>query len=293
MRKTGYGRAPGAAGELVQGQLTTGQDFLVSLPVALWSEVQITLDRSVSHLTINYPEKTKTCQAVRYLLESQGMPRIGGNIEIKSSILVGKGMASSTADITAACKAAGDVLGIEVTAETIAAVARQIEPTDGIMYPGLVSFDHVHGALIEYLGKIPPMDILVVDLGGMVDTLEFNQQAKDYTLEEMKLIQQSFDLLRVGIDRQDLEKIGQAGIISARVNQRLLFKPELESIINFAQEQGAVGICAAHSGTIVSLLFEPFSQTINNAWSAIENYLNGNGDLLITSTTSRGNHDVM
>lgn len=257
MKKKGWGRAPGSAGELVQGQTMDGQDFLVSLPIALESHVHILLDESISGLAVDPVAKSKTRQAVEIFLGRHGLKDVGGKITIHSAIPVGKGMASSTADMAAACRAAGNALNLPATPEVIAAVAQHVEPTDGIMYPGLVSFDHRRCALIESLGDIPPMDILLIDLGGTVDTLTFNQQAKNYTPQELQHIQQAYQLLKAGITARDLRMIGEAGIISARVNQRLLHKPALETIIQFALKQGASGICIAHSGTVVSILFEP------------------------------------
>jgi len=265
MREYGVGRAPGAAGELVQGQFQDGRDFLISLPVDMWSEVHITLDDSSPDFRLVQPDKQKTAQAVRAFLDMRGMEHVGGEIYINSDIPVGKGMASSTADITAACRAAGNALGMNVPPKTIADIARNIEPSDGIMYPSLVCFDHLHGEMIEPLGDVPIMDVLIIDLGGTVDTLTFNQLTKKYSSDELMRIQQAYEMLKMGMQQQDMLLIGQAGVISAEVNQRLLFKSTLEELIAFADEKGALGICVAHSGTVISYLFEPDSEQIHTA----------------------------
>jgi len=65
------------------------------------------------------------------------------------------------------------------------------------------------------------------------------------------------DLLRVGLKYHRYHWIGKAATASAILNQRLLAKPQLESVISLGREFGALGVCAAHSGTALGILFEP------------------------------------
>jgi L-threonine kinase len=124
------------------------------------------------------------------------------------------------------------------------------------MYPGVACYNHRRGELIEALGSLPPMDILAVDLGGCVDTLQFNRYPKNYSTEELDQIGRAYELVKTGLREQNLEKIGLGATMSARVNQRLLPKPHLEALIDISTNFGAHGICVAHSGTIAGLLFE-------------------------------------
>ena len=165
-------------------------------------------------------------------------------------------MASSTADIVAACLATAQAVGRSLPPEEISQIAIGIEPSDGIMYPGVVCYNHRRGQLIESLGDLPPVDILAIDLGGWVDTLQFNQKPKNYSNEEIAEIRRAYNLVKSGIREQDLDKIGLAATMSARVNQRLLPKPHLETLIEISIEYGAYGVCVAHSGTIAGLIFE-------------------------------------
>ena len=59
--------------------------------------------------------------------------------------------------------------------ESIASIALSVEPTDGVMFPGIALFDHRCGSIAESLGAPPPMEVIVIDTGGTVDTLEFNR----------------------------------------------------------------------------------------------------------------------
>ena len=38
-----------------------------------------------------------------------------------------------------------------------------VEPTDGVMVPGLAMFDHREGRIKDSLGPPPPMEIVAID----------------------------------------------------------------------------------------------------------------------------------
>jgi len=253
---TGVGRAFGTCGELAQGQFTSGEDFLVTLPVDLWSEVRVTIDPTSSGIQGNV-EKTKTSLAIRKALDTLGFPNWGATFQTQSDLPEGKGMASSSADIVAACRAVSATLNLPLSAEEISRIAISIEPTDGVMYSGSVCYNHRKGCLLETLGEMPSAHLLVLDLGNQVDTLAFNQIPKSYTAAERDKINRAYELIRTGIQTRDLAQIGLGSTLSAEVNQRILPKPHFGKIIRIAREHGAYGVCAAHSGTVLGLLFAP------------------------------------
>jgi len=266
--------SPGTCGELVQGQFLTGEDFLVTFPVNLWSEVRLELDFTTPKIQCTPGDKYKTRLAVRKTLDFLEYPLYGAKIHIISDIPEGKGMASSTADIISACRATGEALGSTLTPEEISRIAIEIEPSDGLMYPGAVCYNHRRGRLIETLGVLPQIDILAVDLGNFVDTLQFNQIPKNYSVEELSRLEYAYDLVRSGIREKDLSKVGMATKISAQINQRLLPKPSLDALIEIADLCGAIGVCVAHSGAIVGLLFdqgkkEAIGKAKNMIWQRI------------------------
>jgi L-threonine kinase len=171
-------------------------------------------------------------------------------------------MASSTADIVAACRATASALGRSLLPETISGIAGRIEPSDGLMYPGVVCYNHRACRLIEPLGAMPPLDILAVDLGGEVDTLAFNSRPKHYSPAETKALQRAYDWVKAGLQTGDLALVGRAATLSGRINQRLLQKLPLEALIRIAEKRGAIGVNVAHSGTVVGLLFRPGQRQI-------------------------------
>ena len=125
------------------------------------------------------------------------------------------------------------------------------------MIPGVALFDHRAGSIRESLGPPPPMEIVALDLGGTVDTVQFNmvdrfqrwQAVDEQTTEALRL-------LRQGIANQDPALVGQGASISAEASQNVLAKPRLAEVKEFAESVGAVGINVGHSGTIMGVLLD-------------------------------------
>ena len=248
-------RAPGVCGELAQGVIE-GIHFLVTCPIDFYSRV--TVDLYSDGPGVEAPDGCdKTAAAVRRALSQLKNAKVRAKLTINNPIPRGKGMASSSADLAAAIAATGLALGEELTPYQIAQIALSIEPTDGIMIPGVALFDHRAGIIRESLGPPPPMEIVALDLGGTVDTVQFNmvdrfqrwQNVDEQTKEVLRL-------LRLGITNEDPVLVGQGASISADASQAVLSKPRLEEVKDFAASVGAVGVNVGHSGTIIGVLLD-------------------------------------
>lgn len=252
----GTALVPGSCGELVQGT-RRGTNFLVACPVNWFSRVTVRVGPSLKDV---YPaSRIKTAQAVRKMLDCYGCEDFGAVIEVESGLPVGKGMASSTADLAAGCYAVADALGIRPEPAVIARIALSIEPSDGTFLSGISLFDHVRGRLCEELGNPVPLSILALDFGGCVDTLEFNRRPDLQALnrENEQEIERALDLVRRGLSGGDPVLLGKGAAVSALANQRILPKPRLEELIDFTGWLGAYGVNVAHSGTVAGVLVAP------------------------------------
>lgn len=243
-------KAPGSCGELVQGTID-GRNFLITCPIDMLSEV--TVDPAGTKINAG----VKTVEAVRRTWARLGIQAAGFGVEVRSALPQGKGMASSTADISAACLAAALAAGRTLDERDIAEIALSIEPTDGIFLPGIVMFDHLRGLTRRPLGAPPPMTLVVFDAGGEIDTLRFNSRADLAGLNRAKeaQVREAADLVSRGIAAGDCDLIGQGATLSAVANQRILFKAALPQVLDVALDFGAVGVNAAHSGTVMGLMF--------------------------------------
>ncbi len=241
-------KVPGSCGELIQGSIG-GKPFLVTCPIDRFAKAGIG-GGYFSYL----PYKTRLARSrtLEYL-----RVKSYEKIYLMTQLLTGKGMASSSADIAAVCQLTALSCGRKLSEQEIAFIAAGIEPTDGIFCEGIVRYCHLTGRVEERFETPPAIKLLMLDLGGRVDTLNFNrrQDLKRLYRENEDEIHRALRLLRRGFAQGDINCIGQAAAASAYANQRILHKHCLEDIMVISEKYNAVGVNAAHSGTIVGVLF--------------------------------------
>lgn len=261
-------RAPGTCGELAQGMLD-GDYFLVTCPIDMYADAQVELTQD--GCGIDAPaDAPKSRRAVALTLAHFGRGDMGARLRLSSPLPRGKGMASSTADVSAAIAATAAALGASaaMTPALIAQIALQVEPSDGIMLPHIAVFDHKRGRLAQSLGPPPPMRVVALDFGGSVDTLAFNGVNRDDALKRLQPeFEASLALIQRGIRSGSAADVGKGATVSAIANQRILRKPQLDAALRLAKQSGAVGVNAAHSGTMLGILLQDDAERA--AWTAL------------------------
>jgi L-threonine kinase len=251
----GLARCPGTCGEWVQGA-RRGIPFLVDCPIDRFSEARVALSFNAIEWDIPMG-KTKTLQALELLKADLGLPNLGGKVEFLQQLPEGKGMASSTADITAVVAATLMALGEDPAPERLAHFALRIEPSDSVMFPGITEIEHVQRYSHRELGPVVPALFLALDWGGTVDTQVFNTRpglAEHYRRYEGE-IEKAYGLAREGIEQVDLEKLATAGTISARCNQEMNPKSWFKPFLAWVRHKGGLGVVTAHSGTLLAGVF--------------------------------------
>lgn len=268
---TYYVRAPGTCGEFIQGSID-GQRFLVTCPINRFSYAMssVTHPLRFSNLSLQ-PKALKAMKIVKALRGNKE----DLSIFLRSDILQGKGMASSSADISVVAMATALATGTPLELKELEKIALSIEPSDAAFYPGIVQFDYIHGTVSTLLGTCPPLKVLIYDEGGIIDTLEFNKRKDLPQLisEKESLIEEALAIFKQGLRYHDISLIGQAATISAFGNQRILPKPSLYKFHEIGQFYNSVGTIIAHSGTIMGLLFPSDFQGIKECRHDIESHL--------------------
>ena len=256
--------APGTCGELVQG-MTDGAHFLVTCPINQFSRATATLRvgdsgrsdaavRGIDHLP---KARQAVAAALEKLAPNLSITNLTAEVAITNPIPAGKGMGSSSADITAVVGAIGIAAGRPFSPDDIAGIALSVEPTDGVMFPGIALIDHRCGSVAESLGPPPPMEVIVIDTGGVVDTLEFNRTDRTALWEKVKSrTDEALDLVREGIRRGDPDLVGRGATISAWAGHLPDIGEWVERAAEFVDEPGVVGINVAHSGTVLGILLD-------------------------------------
>ena len=268
--------APGTCGELVQG-MTGGVDFLVTCPINQFARATVTLFRSdqpgdsalgIDHLPKTRRAVTATLAQLKHCL---GVSGLVAEVAVANPIPVGKGMGSSSADITAAVCATGRAAGVEITPDAVAQIALAVEPTDGVMFPGIAMFDHRRGKVVDLLGTPPPMEVIAIDRGGQVDTLEFNRVDRtEHWRSVASATAEALELVREGIRRCDPDPVGRGATISARAGRPDGAEPWVARATDFAAEIGAAGVNVAHSGTVVGILLDARKRQSKPAYRAAQ-----------------------
>ncbi|MBI4504873.1 MAG: GHMP kinase [Chloroflexi bacterium] len=246
---------PGTCGELVQGAIG-GQRFLVSCPIDVFARVAVELAPRAPIAAP--PDGPKAAAALRATLAHCGAAALGGRLTLDSPLPRGKGLGSSTADVAGAIYATLRALGRPADPATVAALAVGVEPTNSSLFPGLALFDHRSGARYEPLGAAPPLEVIVLDEGGAVDTLAFNRRDAHAVLAANEpQVREALALVRRGLAEGRSDLLGRGATLSAQAHQRVLPKRWLAAVLDAATEAGAIGVVAAHSGTVLGALVDP------------------------------------
>jgi L-threonine kinase len=262
---------PATCGELVQGTLD-GVPCLVSCPIGRYGVAEVCL-RSEPGWKVP-PDAPKSVAALRASLAHLGRPEQGGQLRLTSDLPRSRGYGSSTADVGATMYALSQALSQPLTAAEVAWLAVRVEPSDSTLFPGLALFDHRDGSFYQELGPAPPLTVMVLDPGGEVDTLAFNRLDHREALGRLAPQHlEAFTLLREGLKCGDWQTLGEAATLSARAHQAILPNPLLEPALVLARGMGALGICLAHSGTLLGLLLDPARADVAAAAAFVTRHL--------------------
>ncbi len=251
---TGYGKAFGSFGEIIQGRLSGGEDILVTLPVDLWTICELKCTPIKGPLVIDC-ELEKSRALLHLVLAELGLER-GYHIscDFIRNIPVGKGLSSSTADMLAALRAIQEVFGFVFTEQFISRTFAAIEPHDALHYNASTAYNHRKGKLIMDFNYIPKYTIVAVDNGGVMDTLTYNVEVS-FSDERTREYDRLFARLQRAFEDRDDCMIGQCATESARMHAQATGNRFLEKAVDTAEKVSSRGVVATHSGTCAGFLF--------------------------------------
>lgn len=256
----GYGKSHSSFGEILQGRLPGEIDFLVTLPIDMWSICNLTSIRRNGPLVINC-EYYKSAKVAEMLLTKLGITT-GYEITISFSrnIPVGKGLSSSTADMLSTIRALQEIFGFLLREKTISEIFNIIEPHDGLMYKSCVVYNHRKGELIKELVYIPEYWIVAIDFGGEVSTLEYNSKLKftDDLMQQYKNL--LLELESAFVEKNDV-KIAECATRSTGLHLNSQQNKIKLNVFDTCKKFSPMGIINTHSGTCLGLVY-PRQQTV-------------------------------
>lgn len=253
----GYGRSFASFGEIVQGRRVSGEDFLITLPVDLWSQCTLRCE-VVPGASRVFAARAKSRAVARRLLAHLGRERglaagLQVHLAITSEIPVGKGLSSSTADMLAVVRAMAAAFGIRLSAAAISRLFTAIEPHDGLHYPGCVAYDHRRGRLLRHLGYIPDYRIVGVDAGGEVSTLGYNRNLR-FSPAEVAAYDRLYAAALAAFAARDDVAIAACATRATWLHVQRTGNPLLARLLQWHDAPGVLGVLSTHSGTCGALL---------------------------------------
>lgn len=259
----GVGRAHAHHGEFLQGvferengRLCRG---LVTLPLTSQESLATFWPDQQAGIRSRPANRTKAARAAALTLEHVGLAGRGGELTIESSIPVGHGYGSSTADVIASIRAVAASAGVTLRQSTVARLAVAAESaSDAIAYGDQpILFAHREGRTIEHFGgEFPPLLLVGFRDGSArpIDTLSMPRAR--YDGEEIGLFRVLRGLANRAIRQQDPRLLGRVATISASISQRHLPKASFNTVLDIARAHGACGVQVAHSGTLIGILLD-------------------------------------
>lgn len=264
----GFGRAPCHFGELIQGvfRADDGQvcRALVTLPIrehgttAVFTRVPGT---DLGDISVQGTGRGKSRRAAE-ITASQcariaGMRGSGGRLVLDSDVPVGIGMGSSTSDVLATVRAVASAFGVRLDPDTTVRLAVEAESAcDPLMLDERpVLFGPRNGRVLEVLGsRLPPL-MVVGCITGDADTVDTVSlpDAPASAVGDYELLR---DDVRRAVTTGDVSVLGNACTQSARRNQSMVPKTELEALEEVARRSGAAGVQVAHSGNVAGVLLD-------------------------------------
>ena len=278
MKTKATGICNASFGELLQGVLPGEKKFLVNLPINLYSRVTVelfppkyTLKKEIQ-FNESYQKYSKSYKLLKLILSDLGS-HDDFLISVESQIPIGKGLSSSTADMVAAARAIASLKMITFRGDYLGEIISEIEPNDGLHYPGVSAYHHTTGQLIESVAWIPSWKILGIDLGGTFDTVSFNDQRMLIDQQEMHRYSMILSKMLNALKEKNATIVANLATVSAEMWQARNPKSKLTQILSLGEKTRALGLVNTHSGTYVGLIFEASRMDMKQIEGIISNAL--------------------
>jgi L-threonine kinase len=252
-RPIGHGASFASFGEIVQGRRADGEDFLVTLPVDLWSRCRAVCEPAAGPSRVAAP-LPKSRQAAERLLHLLGLGTgVRLHLRLDRDMPVGKGLSSSTADMLAVVRACEALFGTSVGTAAISRLFAAVEPHDALHYADCVAYNHRRGRLLARLGHVPDFRIIAVDAGGAVCSQTYNRRL-DFSPALVAAHQRLYERVTAAFAARDDAAIARCARRSAELHIARTGNAFLRRLLRQAARMDVLGVVTTHSGTCGGLL---------------------------------------
>jgi uncharacterized protein involved in propanediol utilization len=253
----GVGSCLGTLGELFQGPIRWDGELeiaIASLPFSGRSRCRYELG-ATQGASDGLEGRPKTARAVALLLAQHGLRLPSGRFRFSSDLEVGKGMASSTADIVAAVRCVGTVVGRRFRAREIMDVLRPVERSDSVfLREGALYLSERHEVVVRFGRTLGYTAAYLVEPAA-VDTEAMRECLLEHYRRSLPAYRAALESFISGAVQRDPYRVAAAATESARLSQRCLPKRCFVAMRSAMQALGADGLFVAHTGSVVGYLY--------------------------------------
>lgn len=251
-------RIHGTFGELLQGYVGAPgawRHFLVTAPIReKWARARLRFEPGGGEPAVDPPDRTLALRMLLALCRRIGIDADGARLHIESTIPVGRGMASSTADVMATGRALQEWYPDSIGEADIRACARELEYGDEVLSPGISScHQREHRRVRTYATDLRLM-VLGIDEGYEVSTEQLHQQLTESELAAVEY-ERLWSAMDEALRRGDPAAVGRVATRSAELWSEVNPKKTWSMMIEIGADSEALGLVAAHSGSVLGLLF--------------------------------------
>lgn len=240
-------------GEIAQGRRADGEDFLITLPVDLWSRCRVVCEPVVGASRVIAPLAKSRRVAEAYLRALGLETGIGLRLELRRDMPVGKGLSSSTADMLAVLRACEALFGVAAGEAFICRLFAAIEPHDALHYPTCVAYNHRRGRPLARFDHVPDFRIIAVDAGGAVCTQAYNRRLR-FCQVRIAEDQALYERVLAAFAARDDAAIARCAQAATELQLARTGHPFLAGLLEQAAQPDVLGVITAHSGTCAGLL---------------------------------------
>lgn len=251
--------APGTCGELLQGFIDD-QDFLINSPIPFFAKASVTINNNSNLMEpLEESKYSKINKIIKKIFSHFNInEKVSLNFEIDSNIPRGKGLASSTAELTAVLLALSKALNKSLSDNEITNLLISVDhSSDGVFLPGISYINHLKGNIYKKFKYIPSLSFIIIDSGGEVSTQKFDRNLARYiSIKNENSLRSALKMILDGFKTKNLPLIAKAATLSAKINQNVLYKDPLDTLINGTKDFGGLGVNCAHTGTVLGVMFD-------------------------------------
>ncbi len=258
-REVVSGVSCGTLGELFQGPHWEKSELhisIISLPVDKYSWCYFVKEPgSHSEPAGDLVDRPKSNLAVKLFLDRFTKVLPPGRWEFYSELPVGKGMASSTADIVAAIRCLFNIFGMAYDQRVVIEILRSIERSDTVFLDEFALYLSQQHKIVKSFGDaIGFFTCYVVEEPSVVTEDLTHQLLDHYRLNARSYRRCLADIVSAFTDA-DIRGVARSATMSAELSQGVVPKASFAEVVGNQRAFRADGVFVAHTGSVIGYLF--------------------------------------